>query len=169
MFLNSNTSLSIYFFCKSRTQVITLYSGYVCVILCINASVLAPRRSGTSQAVLPSLHCPSTCQHAPLSRPSLPLLIPMASCLCSLVARAGPDNGEGRCKRRAWTLKLSDEEKAWAFTPSVSEQLMSPKRSVFIGPLVSAPTLTAWGKAPEAFRPAASKHPEEGFGEPKAL
>jgi hypothetical protein len=123
MFLNSNTSLSIYFFCKSRTQVITLYSGYVCVILCINASVLAPRRSGTSQAVLPSLHCPSTCQHAPLSQPSLPLLIPMASCLCSLVARAGPDNGEGRCKRRAWTPKLSDEEKAWAFTPSVSEQL----------------------------------------------
>jgi hypothetical protein len=42
MFLNSNTLLSIYFFCNSRTRVITLYLGHVCVILCINALVLAP-------------------------------------------------------------------------------------------------------------------------------
>jgi hypothetical protein len=41
--LNSNTSLSIYFFCNSRTHVITLYSGHVCVVLCVNASVLVAR------------------------------------------------------------------------------------------------------------------------------
>jgi hypothetical protein len=41
-FLNSNTSLSMYFFCNSRIHVITLYSSHVCVVLCINASVLAP-------------------------------------------------------------------------------------------------------------------------------
>jgi hypothetical protein len=29
--LNSNTSLSMYFFCNSRTHVITLYSGHECV------------------------------------------------------------------------------------------------------------------------------------------
>jgi hypothetical protein len=31
MFLNSNTSLSMYLFCNSRIYVITLYSGHVCV------------------------------------------------------------------------------------------------------------------------------------------
>jgi hypothetical protein len=31
MFLNSNTSLSMYLFCNSRIHVITLYSGHVCV------------------------------------------------------------------------------------------------------------------------------------------
>jgi hypothetical protein len=31
------------FLCKSRIHVITLYSGHVCVVLCVNASVLAPR------------------------------------------------------------------------------------------------------------------------------
>jgi hypothetical protein len=31
MFLNSNTSCSMYFFCNSRIHVITLYSGHVCV------------------------------------------------------------------------------------------------------------------------------------------
>jgi hypothetical protein len=41
--LNSNTSLPMYFFCNSRIHVITLYSGHVCVVLCVNASVLAPR------------------------------------------------------------------------------------------------------------------------------
>jgi hypothetical protein len=30
-------------FCNSRIHVITLYSGHVCVVLCVNASVLAPR------------------------------------------------------------------------------------------------------------------------------
>jgi hypothetical protein len=43
MFLNSDTSLSMYFFCNSRTHVITLYSGNVCVVLCVNASVLVAR------------------------------------------------------------------------------------------------------------------------------
>jgi hypothetical protein len=43
MFLNSNTSLSMYLFCNSRIHVITLYSGDVHVVLCVNASVLAPR------------------------------------------------------------------------------------------------------------------------------
>jgi hypothetical protein len=32
VFLNSNTSLSMYFFCNSRRHVITLYSGHVCVV-----------------------------------------------------------------------------------------------------------------------------------------
>jgi hypothetical protein len=40
--LNSNTSLSMYFFCNSRILVITLYLGHVCVVLSINALVLAP-------------------------------------------------------------------------------------------------------------------------------
>jgi hypothetical protein len=40
LFLNSNTSLSMYFFCNSRTHVITFYSGHVCDVLCVNASVL---------------------------------------------------------------------------------------------------------------------------------
>jgi hypothetical protein len=31
MFLNSNTSLSMYLFCNSRIYIITLYSGHVCV------------------------------------------------------------------------------------------------------------------------------------------
>jgi hypothetical protein len=31
------------FLCNSRIHVITLYSGHVCVILCVNASMLAPR------------------------------------------------------------------------------------------------------------------------------
>jgi hypothetical protein len=31
------------FLCNSRIHVITLYSGHVCVVLCVNASVLAPR------------------------------------------------------------------------------------------------------------------------------
>jgi hypothetical protein len=31
MFLNSNTSVSMYLFCNSRIHVITLYSGHVCV------------------------------------------------------------------------------------------------------------------------------------------
>jgi hypothetical protein len=43
MFLNSNTSLSMYFFCNSRIYAITLYLGHVCVVVCINALVLAPR------------------------------------------------------------------------------------------------------------------------------
>jgi hypothetical protein len=43
MFLNSNTILSMYFFCNSRIHIITLYPGHVCVVLCINASVLTPR------------------------------------------------------------------------------------------------------------------------------
>jgi hypothetical protein len=30
------------FFCNSRTHVITFYSGHVCVILYVNASVLTP-------------------------------------------------------------------------------------------------------------------------------
>jgi hypothetical protein len=41
--LNSNTSLSMYFFCNSRIHVITLYSDHVCVVLCVNVSVLTPR------------------------------------------------------------------------------------------------------------------------------
>jgi hypothetical protein len=40
MFQTSNFSLSMYFFCNSRTRVINLYSGHVCVVLCINASLL---------------------------------------------------------------------------------------------------------------------------------
>jgi hypothetical protein len=40
--LNSSISLSMYFFCNSRIHVITLDSGHVCVVLCVNASVLAP-------------------------------------------------------------------------------------------------------------------------------
>jgi hypothetical protein len=32
----------MYFFCNSRIQVITVHSGHVCVILYVNASVLAP-------------------------------------------------------------------------------------------------------------------------------
>jgi hypothetical protein len=43
MFLNSNTSLSMYFFCKPRIHVTTLCSDHVCVVLCVNALVLAPR------------------------------------------------------------------------------------------------------------------------------
>jgi hypothetical protein len=39
----SNTSLSMYFFCNSRIHVITLYLGHVCVVLCVNASMLVPR------------------------------------------------------------------------------------------------------------------------------
>jgi hypothetical protein len=39
-FQTLNTSLSMYFFCKSRTHVITLYLSHVCAILCVNASVL---------------------------------------------------------------------------------------------------------------------------------
>jgi hypothetical protein len=42
-FLNLNTSLSMYFFCNSRIHVITLYLSHVCVVFCVNASVLAPR------------------------------------------------------------------------------------------------------------------------------
>jgi hypothetical protein len=30
----------MYFFCNSRTHIITLYSSHVCIVLCINASVL---------------------------------------------------------------------------------------------------------------------------------
>jgi hypothetical protein len=30
------------FLCNSKVHVITLYSGHLCVLLCINASVLAP-------------------------------------------------------------------------------------------------------------------------------
>jgi hypothetical protein len=41
--LNMNTLLSMYFFYNSRIYVIALYSGHVCVVLCVNASVLAPR------------------------------------------------------------------------------------------------------------------------------
>jgi hypothetical protein len=43
IFLYSNTSLFTYFFCNSRIHVMPLYSGHVCVVLCVNASVLAPR------------------------------------------------------------------------------------------------------------------------------
>jgi hypothetical protein len=43
MFQTLNTSLSMYFFCNSRIHVITLYSGHVCAVLCINASVLITR------------------------------------------------------------------------------------------------------------------------------
>jgi hypothetical protein len=38
MFQTSNTSLSMYFFCNSRTHVIT--PNQVCDVLCVNASVL---------------------------------------------------------------------------------------------------------------------------------
>jgi hypothetical protein len=38
--LNSNTSLSMYFFYNSRTHVITLHSGHICNVLCSNALVL---------------------------------------------------------------------------------------------------------------------------------
>jgi hypothetical protein len=38
--LNSNTSLSMYFFCNSKTHVITLYLGHVCNVLCVNDSML---------------------------------------------------------------------------------------------------------------------------------
>jgi hypothetical protein len=31
------------FLCNSRIHVITLYLGHVCVVLCVNASVLTPR------------------------------------------------------------------------------------------------------------------------------
>jgi hypothetical protein len=31
------------FLCNSRIRAITLYSGHVCVVICINASMLAPR------------------------------------------------------------------------------------------------------------------------------
>jgi hypothetical protein len=40
MFQTPNTSLSMYFFCSSKTHVITFYSDHVCVILCVNDSVL---------------------------------------------------------------------------------------------------------------------------------
>jgi hypothetical protein len=43
VFLNSNTSLSMYFFCNSRIHVIILYSDHVCVVLYVNALVVAPR------------------------------------------------------------------------------------------------------------------------------
>jgi hypothetical protein len=46
MFLNSNTSLSLYLFCNSRIHIITFYSGHVCVYyasVLVNASVLTPR------------------------------------------------------------------------------------------------------------------------------
>jgi hypothetical protein len=36
-------SLPLCFFCNSRTDVITLDSGHVCDILCVNASVLITR------------------------------------------------------------------------------------------------------------------------------
>jgi hypothetical protein len=42
MFLNSHTSLSMYIFYNSRIHVITLYSGHVCIVLCVNTLVLAP-------------------------------------------------------------------------------------------------------------------------------
>jgi hypothetical protein len=42
-FQTSNTSLSMYFFCNSRTHVITLYLGHLCVVLCVNALVLITR------------------------------------------------------------------------------------------------------------------------------
>jgi hypothetical protein len=35
-----DTSLCMHFFYNSRTHVITLYSGHVCVVLCVNDSVL---------------------------------------------------------------------------------------------------------------------------------
>jgi hypothetical protein len=37
------TSLSMYFFCNSRTHVITLYSGHACIVLYVRASVLTTR------------------------------------------------------------------------------------------------------------------------------
>jgi hypothetical protein len=43
-FETSNTALSMYLFCKSRTHVITLYSGDLYDILCVNGSVLATRK-----------------------------------------------------------------------------------------------------------------------------
>jgi hypothetical protein len=43
MFQTLNTSLYMYFFCNSRTLVITLYSGHVCAVLCVNALVLITR------------------------------------------------------------------------------------------------------------------------------
>jgi hypothetical protein len=42
-FKNSNTLLSIYFFCNSRMHIITLYSGHVCIVLYVNALMLTPR------------------------------------------------------------------------------------------------------------------------------
>jgi hypothetical protein len=41
--LQRSTLLSMYFFCNSRTHVITLYSGHVYDALYINASVLTTR------------------------------------------------------------------------------------------------------------------------------
>jgi hypothetical protein len=38
-----NTSLSMYFFCNSRTHVITPYSGHLCVVLYVNASMSITR------------------------------------------------------------------------------------------------------------------------------
>jgi hypothetical protein len=43
MFLDSNTSLSMYFFCNLRIHAITLYLGHICDVLYVNASVLARR------------------------------------------------------------------------------------------------------------------------------
>jgi hypothetical protein len=43
MFQTLNTSASMYFFCNSRTHVITIYTGHVYDVLCINALVLAAR------------------------------------------------------------------------------------------------------------------------------
>jgi hypothetical protein len=40
MFQTSNTLSSMYFFCNSRTHVMTLYSGHVCAVLWVNASML---------------------------------------------------------------------------------------------------------------------------------
>jgi hypothetical protein len=33
----------MYSFCNSRTHIITLYSGHICYVLCVNVSVLTTR------------------------------------------------------------------------------------------------------------------------------
>jgi hypothetical protein len=40
MFQTSNTSLSIYLLCNSKTHVINLYLDYICVVLFVIGSVL---------------------------------------------------------------------------------------------------------------------------------
>jgi hypothetical protein len=64
MFFNSNTSLSMYFFCNSRIHIITLYSGHVCVYY---ASMLRcwHARSG---ACHPISHCKLARQPVVLNR-----------------------------------------------------------------------------------------------------
>jgi hypothetical protein len=43
-FKTSKTLLSMYLFCNSRTHLISIYSGHVCDVLCVNTSMLATRK-----------------------------------------------------------------------------------------------------------------------------